>query len=455
MGLSMSGFWHGQPFVFKALDEFLNRFYYYYMKIKFHVLLIMVIFILPLEAQNTAVSTGSGVFAPFVSRLQGEVKNNLVRLSWVDSPDVRGPVLIYRSTLPFNEAGPFRGPRPVEIPYGIQYYVDEIETGGTVYYFAAASDETGFSYDIPIIFTNTIGIQDPEGRTVPAAAESASTPSPLVVEQVSASAERPVIIPYGISSLNAAVQKDSVILTFTEGNVKSATLYRSIRPLLETSDLLGAVIIETNISSPFTDYPFPGIPYYYAVIAEEELIRGTAEIIPGSNATLLPVEVNAGVDSRGRNIRAIPLPQISVKAAVPGMNAYNDAPAIIELSPEAVKAIGNIPVQSRQSSELKKPRVFARDMETTPEGVEEYTLSSVVRGPFADKNWEAARDELVRFLALPRSPEITGRARFYLGQCHYFLRQPREGLFEFLAIRDRYPLESMEWIQASLDMMKE
>jgi len=429
------------------------------MKKKFHVLLIMVIFILPLYAQEASgparspVFTGSGVFAPFVSRLQGEVKNNLVRLSWVDSPDVRGPVRIYRSTLPFSETGPFRGSRPVEIPYGIQYHIDEIETGGTVYYFAAASDETGFSYDIPIIFTNTIGIQDPGGSSIPPAAGPVS---PRVsVEQASISADRPAIFQYGISSLEAAVQKDSVILTFMEGNVKSATLYRSIRPLLETSDLLGAVIIQTNISSPFTDYPFPGIPYYYAVIAEEELIRGTAQIIPGSNATLFPVEVSTGVDPRGRDIRAIPLPQISVKAAIPGMNAYNDAPAIIELSPEAAKAIGSIPVQSRQESELKKPRVFARDMETAPAGVEEYTLGSVVRGPFANKNWEAARDDLVRFLALPRSPEITERARFYLGQCYYFLRQPREGLFEFLAIRDRYPLESMEWIQASLDMMKE
>ncbi|MDR1210971.1 MAG: hypothetical protein LBK40_01935, partial [Spirochaetaceae bacterium] len=45
---------------------------------------------------------GERVFAPFVSRLTVEVKNNLVRLTWRDSPDVRGPVYVYRSDRPIE-----------------------------------------------------------------------------------------------------------------------------------------------------------------------------------------------------------------------------------------------------------------------------------------------------------------------------------------------------------------
>jgi TolA-binding protein len=103
---------------------------------------------------------------------------------------------------------------------------------------------------------------------------------------------------------------------------------------------------------------------------------------------------------------------------------------------------------------LKTPRVFTRDLEGTPTNGEDYALASIIKGSFFARNWEAAREELAKFLALPRSAEATARAKFYLGQCFYFLRQPREGIFEFLAIQDRFPTEAGEWVQASLDMMK-
>jgi len=423
------------------------------MKIKYLILfLITVIFTLPLGAQSTAGSEGTAVFAPFVSRLQGEVRNNLVRLSWTDSADVRGPVYIYRSDHPFEGMGPFQGARYIEIPYGIQNFIDETEAGGTLYYFVAASDETGRSYDIPINFTNTISVLI---SAEPASAAGSAVPAAAPIVNEPAAVERNAIILPGLASIEAAVLGDRVVITFSEGSTKNATLYRSIRPITQTPDLLGAVIIQTKVSSPYTDYPVPGIPYYYAVIAEEDLVRGAIEIIPGHNATSHPVEISSGRtgDSQNRDIRAMPLPQISVQAAIPGMPSYNETPPQAQLSPQAAKALGNIPERPRQESALKKPRVFARDLEISAAG-DEHTLSYIVRGPFSSRNWEAARNELARFLVLPRNPDITARARFYLGQCYYFLNQGREGLFEFLAIRERYPAESMDWIQSSLEMIK-
>jgi len=409
------------------------------MKIKYLLFLIVVfcVLVLPLNAQDEGTSVpGTTVFAPFVSRLQGEVRNNLVRLSWVDSPDVRGPVHIYRSDRPFEGTGPFHGARYIEIPYGIQSFIDEIENPGTIHYFAAASDGMGRSYEIPIVFTNSISV----------VVTSAAAPAPAVSRPA---AER--VLPGEVSSMEAVVRGERVIITFTEGAGRNVTLYRSSRPITRTQDLLGAAIIQTRIDSPYSDYPVPGIPYYYAVIAEDDLIRGAIEIIPGRNATRNPVEVLSGV-TRDRDIRAMPLPQISLQAAVPGMNAYNETPPPVQLSAEAAKALGSAPAQ--REVVLKKPRVFARDMEIAAAG-DEHTLSSIVNGSFGAKNWGVARDELIRFLLLPRNPEITARARFYLGQCYYFLRQNREGLFEFLAVRDRYPAEAMDWIQASLDIMKD
>ena len=398
---------------------------------------------LPLAAQDRPkqAAPGSAVFAPFVSRFQGEIRNNLVRFSWVDSPDVRGPVYIYRSNRPFDGSQTFSGTRPVQIAYGVQSFVDEIETEGTIYYFAAASDETGRSFDIPIAFTNTISI-------------SFSQPAPAVVSpRQPAPVEKTPGLPAGISSLKAAAQGDTVQITFDGAAVKNASLYRSIRPITQTADLLGAVIIQTNISSPCTDYPVPGISYYYAVIAEDDLIRGTVKIIPGQNATALPVEAGKQRPAAGgRDLRAMPLPQMSPQAAVPGMNAYSGTPLQTELSPHATKVLGNLP--ARQAP-LKKPRVFARDLDTSPAGGEEYVLTSIVKASFTAKKWEAAKDELVRFLALPRSAEVKARAKFYLGQCYYFLGMPRDAIFEFLGIQHSYPAEAAEWIKASLELMKE
>ena len=386
----------------------------------------------PLCSQNAA------VFAPFVSRFQAEIKNNLVRLSWVDSLDVRGPVYIYRSGLPFDNPDTVIGKKPIEIPYGVQSFVDEIENGGTIYYFAAASDETGRSYDIPIASSNTISLNIPADSVVPA----------LVIPERVPDGRTPG--PRGISSLEAKAQGDRILISFDEGDVKSASLYRSTRPISQTADLLRAVIIQTKTASPYTDYPAPGIPYYYAVIAEEDLVKGTVEIIPGRNVTGSPVAAGGQrPDAEGREPRAMPLPQISARAAIPG--THTETPPQTELSSLAAKAVGSLPAREALS---RKPRVFARDLEAPPAGGEEHALSVIVKGPFAAKNWEAAKNDLVRFLALPRTPELKARAKFYLGQCYYFLRIPRDGIFEFLAIQDKYPLEASEWIQASLDMMK-
>ena len=413
---------------------------------------------LPLAAQDIPAQV------LFVSHLQGEVKNNLVRLSWEDSPDARGPVYIYRSSLPLEGDGPFLGTgpllgvRPIRVPYGVQYYVDEIESGAAIYYFVVASDETGRTFDVRMVPGNYISVQPLAGSIASAVPETTrATAAPR------AGAGTTTEIPRGISSLEAAAEGDKVIISFAAGpensGVNNAVLYRSVQPINATADLLGAVIIQTHVRSPAADYPVPGIPYYYAVVDGEDLIRGTVAIVPGQNATAAPIRAAAsggqGIDSSGRDMRVMPLPEISIQAVVPGINAYPGPSAPAELSPLAARVLGNIPARPLPAPSLKEPRIFTRDTEAPRTGGEDYTLALIVKGSFSAKNWEAARDELVRFLALPRSSEAQARARFYLGQCSYFLRRPGEGLFEFLAAGDRYPVEAAEWIQASLDMMTE
>lgn len=378
------------------------------------------------------------VFAPFVSQLRGEVKNNLIRLSWVDSRDVRGPVFVYRSQIPFDTAHPYYMVHPIEAPYGVQSYIDEVENPGEWHYFIAASDERGQRYEIFM----------PYGNTVTVTVEETQNESSPPVRGPDTSSR--------IIGLEAAVRGDGVLISFRLSTpVKNPLLYRSVSPITKTRDLLNAVLVEDEILSPFMDYPVPGIPYYYAVIAEDELVSGNVGIYPGYNATIRAVEVSSGSrvglgDSPG--IRSIPLPLISVNAVSPG-SGYEDIPSPTPLSPEAARAVNSL-IRQRTDPKLlqKTPRVFDEDLEP-PSGGEEYALRSITQGSFRNRDWPVCRDELLQYLSLPRSAASESRARFYLAQAHYFTGSYRESLFEFLTVQSEYPGETTEWIQAALAMM--
>jgi hypothetical protein len=147
----------------------------------------------------------------------------------------------------------------------------------------------------------------------------------------------------------------------------------------------------------------------------------------------------------------MPLPLISLYAAVPSLIGSGDISLPAQLGPEAAKSIAGIQTLPRQDSAapLILPRACSQDLES-PAGGEEYTLRSIVQGPFVKQDWKTSRDELLRFLSLPRSSASEARSRFYLGQAYYFSGLYRESLFEFLLVEAQYPQESVEWIQAVL-----
>jgi hypothetical protein len=381
------------------------------------------------------------IFAPFVSRLSAEIKNNLIRLSWLDSPDVRGTVYIFRSSQPLETGRIPANIRPLEAPYGTQSYIDETEESGAIHYFVAASDEQGNRYDIVIPYGNTVSVTiagSPEGET------------PLVREEQNSRSGEP-----GISGIEAKVEGEGVIISFhAEDGKKNTVLYRSVQPLRNTADLLRALIVPSGISSPFTDYPVPGIPYYYAVILEDELIRGNVELFSGRNVTTQPVEIpstagRAGLPGPEAPIRSMPLPMISVYNAVPGSDHYSETPAPALLDSGAAKAVESIPRAKPNPPPRKKPRVFSRDLEP-PAGGEEAPLRLIVQGAFTKRDWQNARNELLRYLSLPRSAPSEARARFYLAQSYYFSGDNRGALIEFLMVQSQYPEEAQKWIDAVL-----
>jgi hypothetical protein len=398
--------------------------------------------------------SGDSIFAPFISQLSAETRNNLVRLTWLDSRDVRGPVYIFRSSQPFR-AGPLSGDlKPVEVPYKTQSYVDETEAGGTVYYFIAASDEQGRRYDIFIPHNNTITVNTAgslDGVVLGEASIPAAVSAPAAVIEQS---PRPV--ESGIFGIEAKLEGEGIVISYRLADRNKTTiLYRSVQPLRTASDLLRAVIVQAEIRTPFIDYPVPGIPYYYAAIFEDDLIQGRVEIFPGRNATVQAVEIPSkdggiGLPSPEGTIRSMPLPLVSVSNAVPGSDSYSEIPAPLPLGPDAAKALEAIQKVTPNPPPLKKARAFRRDLEP-PAGGEESLLRSIVQGPFVGEDWQTCRTELLRYLALPRSELSEARARFYLGQVYYFSGGYREALIEFLMVQPHYPGEANEWITAALE----
>jgi hypothetical protein len=386
----------------------------------FRTILLIMAFVLPgfVFSQDSE----AGVFAPFVSRITAEVKNNLVRLNWVDSRDIRGPVFVYRSREPFVEGIP--SSRPAEVAYGVQAYIDEVESPGAWHYYVIASDGEGRKYTVPIPFNNTLSIVIEGSETAPGT----------------------------ITGLEAVLEDDGVVVSFRgAGRMDTVILYRSSKPLRDSRDLLEAAIVQSGIDSPFTDYPVPGIPYYYGAVLEDDLNSGRTVLVPGQNATLNPVEVPRGLgraSDGGGDMRAMPLPRITVHTAVPERIA-SEPPVPAALSAEAAQAIAGLRSQTARTVQDKVPRVFNQDLES-PAGGEDGSLRTIVQGPFMKRDWEASREAFVRYLSLPRSGAAEARGRYYLGQSYYFLGRPREALFEFLSVQGRYPEEASEWIQAAL-----
>ncbi len=236
-----------------------------------------------------------------VSRVSAEARNNLIRLTWVDSPDARGPVYIFRSSRPFSGSVP-ANLRPVTVKYGEQYYIDDSDDLETIYYFVAASDISGRRYDviIPRVNSTNVNISGtmPEEDTV-------------LKEQVTSPIQ-------GISNLAARLDGERILITFdVNGPRKNAVLYRSTQPVREPHDLLNAVMVQSGLRSPFIDYPVPGLSYYYALVYEDDISGGSLKISPGINATISAVTVYGGGMTE-RALRPIPLPAMTLNNALPG-----------------------------------------------------------------------------------------------------------------------------------------
>ena len=389
--------------------------------------LILLVFAMSAAAQDNGNSY-------VVSNISAEARNNLIRLTWIDSPDARGPVYIFRSSRPFSGSIP-ANIRPVVVRYGEQYYIDDSDDLENLYYFVAASDVSGRRYDIiiPRVNSAVVNISGTAGG-IPAGKEPEAPPIP------------------GISNLIARLEGEKIVITFdVNGPRKNTILYRSTQPVKEPRDLLNAIMVKSGFDSPFTDYPVPGLSYYYALVYEDEISGGSIGIKPGINATISAVTVSGG-RAEERALRPMPLPTMTLNNDMRDGYFLPDTTGSVSLSENTAKIIRNTPVPEKVPLEQRRPRVFTVDLQA-PSGGEDSALFQIISDSFIKRDWEKARTDLLHYLSLPRSKDVEARARFYLGQTLYFSGYYRGALFEFLAIKSFHPVEANMWIDSTLAAM--
>ena len=390
-----------------------------------------------------SLASQSREISPYVTQIRAEARNNLIRITWIDSPDARGSVYIFRSARPFSGSVP-ANIRPVTVRYGQQYYIDETDDMENIYYFIAASDVSGRRYDIIIPQTNSVNVS--LNQTQPQTAVSGISSGTAAADVL------PSVTVQGISNLRASRDGDRAVITFnTTSPEKNAVLYRSTQPVRQPQDLLNAVIVQSGIVSPFVDFPVPGFIWYYAVIYEEEISSGNMGIRPGINATTTGVSISDGQTAE-QSMRPIPLPLLALSNAVDERYFLPEVMDQNPLSAQTAGIIRDILMPEKVPRTLKTPRVFVVDLQSPSSG-EESALFQIVNEYFCFLDWENARVNLQYYLSLPRSRDVEARARFYLGQTLYYTGNYREALLEFLLIRSLHFVEANTWIEAILTAM--
>jgi len=375
----------------------------------------------------------SGDFFPYVTQVKAEIRNNIIRLSWVDSPDVRGPVYIFRSVRPFSGSIP-ANIRPIVVRYGTQYYLDDVDNMENIHYFIAASDTSGKRYDVIIPRMNSTNIVQGNVQPVEEIPPTVAAAGPIE----------------GVYNLTARPDGDRVIVIYnTPEPRKNAILYRSMQPVRQPHDLLNAVIVQSGFSYQFVDFPAPEITWYYAVIYEDEILSGNVNVRPGINTTTSAVIIT-GDRMTEQSMRSIPLPLLTLES-LPGSHVANDSKTI-PMNAASEFMLKNTIRYSKAPLELKSPRVFVVDLQA-PAGGEDSALFEIVKEYFEKFDWENANASLRQYLSLPRSPDVQLRARFYFGQTLYFTGNYKEALLEFLSFRSFHPVEANIWIEAVLTAM--
>lgn len=271
----------------------------------------------------------------------------------------------------------------------------------------------------------------------------------------------------------------------TEKTITKLYVYRDTRPIQSVTTL-------SNLK-PIAELPFGSVShtdtvtdfkdYFYAIISvtipgdysideelyyDEELDSPSKQgletpyfvILPGVNATISGVAVKMNEkntkrqlpqseqiskqESENTGIRNQPLPYIDLLG--------ENVPETKKISKEtSEKALRLISTNTKNTSiPILEPYIFEEDM-ISPAGGDEWLLFEILRTTFIKNDYNKCLKSINNFLAQNRTEEVVTRAKFYEGQCYYFLGKFQAALNIFLELDETLPALSRQWCESSLD----
>lgn len=362
-------------------------------------------------AESEASDEQRDVFAPFVSRLRVAVRDPQVRLTWRDSSDLPdGLYRVYRHTTEIVQDTLRNATLVAEVQPGVETYLDTPLEEGSYYYAVLASTADGRVYPIFIPFRNI-------------------TITAVTVAQLESEED----LAASVYDIEAAVQDNAVAVRFVASrNGRELVAYRSTVPFDQLGSITEATLLDSfdSVTRRFSDYPVPGVDYYYGVFDRALLELDLVTFDGGENVLAAPIRISlTGADDvqvvvPSATLRRAPLPVLqfgagllssagSPQAAVP----YRGVPQPISATTQAAVA-GLLSRSPRPAPFSPEPVILPTERVAEGEGAS-LTLAQIVLGDFSAGRYAQAVRLLRNLLQVRLSPDIEDRVRFYLGQALY------------------------------------
>jgi hypothetical protein len=429
------------------------------------VLLLLFGATLPAFAQS---SDAEPAFAPFVSRFRLAISDPQVLITWEPAP---GPVTgyaLYRSPRPINSENLLDATLIDTLPPEAESYVDIPPEPGTYHYAIVVLTQSGAPIQVVI-----------PGRN--------ASFRPVPVEQIATDLQRSA----EVERLSAAIEDSRTIsITLdTDRPGRTIALYRSTSPINTFTSLSNATLFRevSSETEKVLDFPVPGVEYYYAAADTARILAGEVVFEGGTNVTTNPVALPLAVtepaddlasedpsgapgeDAPGSvaarqesrtpdndfvratgTVRSIPLPFLQLQNRLTSETELEDPRLGIAeprpLSAETRESLASL-LQTVTVPPIPEPGPSLLPADTTPEPEgADYTLRTILEGPFEQMAWEEALEQLDRFFMLPLTNELAARGHFYRAQLYYHLGEHQASILEFLLARERYYVEVEMWL---------
>jgi len=384
------------------------------------------------------------VFAPFVSRLNAEAQGDGILLTWRDSDDIGGEYIVLRYSGHITKENWQNAAQIAVVESGKESYIDYPPSSEEYYYAIIARDKNDEVYPIFIPFRNKI--------TKPVAAEQVESEQKLAAHITNVSAER---------------TDSSVELSFTASEPdREIIIYRSTTPITTSTALSKAIPLKTVASDTenYSDYPIPGISYYYAVLDAGLVTTGGFKLEPGKNITTDPVQIPISTTSRTalptlEHMRAMPLPFLMVNTGVESGESFaskmlpiSEKQQLMEKTTESINWIlKKIPAQTEHTMDKE---ILPTEKTETNSG-EQQNLQNIVNSSFKKGEWELVSKQIKQFFRVPHTNKVKARAHFYLAQSYYFQNDYKKAFLEFLMARDVYYQHVTPWLDILYNKLRE